>query len=211
MHIKTSWPWIVWTVLSLWLLSSGAVIAAQDSGKQIVDTPVQRDSNSVIKSIPAPSAPWERTALIGTLGVITLAGAADHVSPAVIAASLGGALGSVTRYMVSQMLGDWLEYDYPYGTMSVNIVGSFAFGLVGGWVGLRSDTPDGAWFTLVTTGFLGGFSTFSSFSYDAVNLAHSGGLYSSALYVVLSVGVSIGALLVGEVVGGYMAALSAVQ
>ncbi|KOR30517.1 hypothetical protein TI04_05450 [Achromatium sp. WMS2] len=134
-----------------------------------------------------------------------MASVSEYFNSSVAAVAIGGALGSVTRYMVSQGVGGWLEQDYPYGTVAVNVIGSFVFGMVSGWAGLREETPEAAWLALVTTGFLGGFTTFSLFAYDAVDLAHEHGVYSATLYTMLSVGVSVVAVLTGEYFGSTIA------
>ncbi|KOR29702.1 hypothetical protein TI03_01655 [Achromatium sp. WMS1] len=124
------------------------------------------------------------------------------MSPAVGAVAIGGALGSVTRYLVSKSVGHYIELEYPYaGTITVNIFGSFIFGLISGSAGLRDDTPEGIWYSLVTTGFLGGFTTFSLFAHDTLGLVHQEGFYSAAFYTTASVMFSIAAMWAGEYVG----------
>lgn len=151
--------------------------------------------------VSAPS-PWERTALVGTALIAAMASVSGHITPAVGAVAVGGALGSVGRYVVSQGVGGWLEEDYPFGTLAVNVVGSFVFGVVSGWAALRSgDVPDTAWLDLVTTGFLGGFTTFSLFAHDTVGLAHTEGISGATVYTMVSVGISVAALLAGEFLG----------
>jgi protein CrcB len=148
---------------------------------------------------------WQKTAFTGTIIFAAIAGVSEYINPAVMPVAIGGALGSASRYMISQGVGGFMEQDYPYGTIAVNIIGSFVFGTISGWAGLREETPDSAWITLVTTGFLGGFTTFSTFAHDTVGLAQKNGFLSASLYTTFSVSVAIMAMLAGELTGGYLA------
>ena len=104
----------------------------------------------------------------------------------------GGAAGAVLRYLVVQASGRWLGAGFPYGTVLVNIGGSFIMGLVAvALLGRSGMTP------LVMAGFLGGFTTFSAFSLDAVSLFERGETWAAAVYVALSVAGSILALMAG--------------
>lgn len=111
-------------------------------------------------------------------------------------ASLGGAIGAGLRYLTYVACGQWLSADFPWATLIVNIVGSFMMGAVtaaflpylGSSVALR---------TFLATGILGGFTTFSAFSLDAVTLYENDSHVGLALYLVGSVLLSILALIVG--------------
>ena len=81
----------------------------------------------------------------------------------------------------------------PWGTLAVNVVGSLLMGLLIGLLAANQDTQR----LLLGVGFLGGFTTFSAFSLDAVQLAQSGRVGLAAAYIGLSVAVSIAALLLG--------------
>lgn len=85
---------------------------------------------------------------------------------------------------------------FPVGTLVVNVAGSFAMGLLAGWVAPRFDAGD-AWRLFLGTGLLGGFTTFSAFSLDAARLFERGDHWMAAGYVALSVLLSIAALLGG--------------
>jgi fluoride exporter len=110
--------------------------------------------------------------------------------------ALGGALGSVARFAsvrgVQMMLGD----ASPWGTTFVNIVGSFAMGFLVVFLARKFSDNEGLRFFL-TTGFLGGFTTFSAFSQDVVGLMQRGDTATAAVYVLLSVGLSIVACFAG--------------
>lgn len=78
----------------------------------------------------------------------------------VLLVALGGALGSVARYLVSVAAVEWIGVGFPWGTLAVNVLGSAAIGACGA-LGVA-----GEWRLLIVTGMLGGFTTFSSFSLE---------------------------------------------
>jgi CrcB protein len=102
--------------------------------------------------------------------------------------ALGGAFGSVARYMVSLGAARWLGATFPWGTLLVNVGGSFAIGLLAALVtadGRPALGTDARAFLMI--GILGGFTTFSSFSLETLNLARAGSLGVAAANVGLSV------------------------
>ena len=108
----------------------------------------------------------------------------------------GGAIGASLRYLSGIGLTRLLGAGFPYGTMFVNVAGSFAMGVLIAWLARRS-AGDTDLRLLVATGLLGGFTTFSAFSLDAVTLYERGALMTAAFYVLASVLVSIAALVGG--------------
>ncbi len=109
---------------------------------------------------------------------------------------LGGGLGAVSRHLSSVAVMRWSGPGFPWGTMLVNIAGSLAMGMLIAWLARRSS--EGADMRLLlATGFLGGFTTFSAFSLDAVTLYERGALTAAAAYVIASVTLSILALFGG--------------
>jgi len=96
----------------------------------------------------------------------------------VISVALGGALGAVLRYGVG------LAVAFPFGTLAVNILGSFAIGAI--WAHLSAKGLH-HWLPFIMTGLLGGFTTFSAFSLDALRLVEHGRLVAAGAYVVVSV------------------------
>ena len=115
----------------------------------------------------------------------------------VIFVAFGGALGAVLRYLVGSVLA------FPMGTLAVNVAGSFAIGLV--WVLLAARGLQG-WAPFVMTGVLGGFTTFSAFSLDALRLFERAQPGAAALYVLGSVGLSLLAVIAGVMLARMVAA-----
>ena len=116
--------------------------------------------------------------------------------------ALGGALGAALRYLTGVGLVRALGQGFPIGTLTVNVVGSFVMGffvVLAAERGLTHLSP------LVMTGLLGGFTTFSAFSLDAVTLWERGEVGPAALYVAASVALSIGALVLGLLMARAMA------
>ncbi len=118
----------------------------------------------------------------------------------IVLVGLGGAIGSIARYLSGVVVGRVWASSFPLATMLVNIAGSLIMGLFIGW--LARTTP--AWQAdarlFVAVGVLGGYTTLSSFSLDTVLLIERGALWQAALYVAGSVVISIGALFAGLLV-----------
>lgn len=112
--------------------------------------------------------------------------------------AIGGAVGSVARYLVGIGALRLFGPDFPVGTLAVNIVGSFLMGVFIELVALKFDGSP-ALRLLIATGFLGGFTTFSAFSLDVVGLWERGAVASLLVYLVGSVVFSILALFAGLV------------
>ena len=108
----------------------------------------------------------------------------------------GGALGAVARYLVYVAAGHLLGAGFPFGTLIVNIAGSFVMGALAEIMALVWSASNEARLFLAV-GFLGAFTTFSTFSLDFVVLYERGRLLLCALYVGVSVVGSIGALFAG--------------
>ncbi len=108
----------------------------------------------------------------------------------------GGAIGASGRHAVGLVALRLLGSSFPYGTLIANVVGSFAMGVLIETLALRFSAP-GEVRLFLATGLLGGFTTFSSFSLDAVTLWERGNQGMAALYVIVSVAVSLAALFAG--------------
>ena len=109
---------------------------------------------------------------------------------------LGAGIGGALRHGVNVGAARLFGYDFPFGTLIVNFVGSLAMGLLAGYFLLRPGVPQEIRLFL-TTGILGGFTTFSAFSLDAALLIERNAYGLAAAYVVGSVAASILALFVG--------------
>ena len=109
---------------------------------------------------------------------------------------LGAGLGGAARHGVNVAAARLLGYGFPFGTLIVNLAGSLAMGLLGGWFAYRTGINQHVRLFL-TTGILGGFTTFSAFSLDAALLIERHAYVSAAAYVLGSVLVSIVAVFVG--------------
>ncbi len=113
--------------------------------------------------------------------------------------ALGGAVGAVGRFAVVSMVGHWAHmsgYNFPFGTVVVNVLGSFILGALVEISALAwSPTPEIR--AMLVVGMLGAFTTFSTFSLDVVTLMTRGAWLQVALYVGISVALSIIALYMG--------------
>lgn len=118
--------------------------------------------------------------------------------PALLVA-LGGAIGSLARYGVNLWTVRAFGLGFPWGTLTVNVVGGFVMGLLAALLTLRGGSSEAKLFLM--TGVLGGFTTFSAFSLDAVSLWERGEGTTAAVYVIASVAVSIAALVGGLALG----------
>jgi fluoride exporter len=108
---------------------------------------------------------------------------------------LGGALGAGGRHLVGRATLGWFGPGFPYGTITVNILGGLLMGLLVGTLA-RIDAGENVRLFL-GVGVLGGFTTFSSFSLDVVNLIDRGAIGIAAFYVLTSVVASILAVFAG--------------
>ncbi len=108
----------------------------------------------------------------------------------------GGAAGSVLRYLCILAAGSYFGPQFPIGTVFVNVAGSFLIGLFVELIARHGAAPDMLRLLLVT-GFLGGFTTFSTFSLDFAVLWERGQLWLACLYLIASTVVGILALFAG--------------
>ncbi len=112
----------------------------------------------------------------------------------------GGAAGSMVRYLLSgHLLSGYTLGGFPTGTFVVNVVGSFLIGLFTGWIG---DSP---WLLrLLTVGFCGGFTTFSTFSADTLRLMRHGDWTPALLYIALSILLCVVCVAAGAWIGEHV-------
>jgi fluoride exporter len=111
---------------------------------------------------------------------------------------LGGGLGAALRHGVNLVVARWLGGGFNYATLFENVSGSFVMGLIVGYFAFKDGTTISQhWRLFLTTGVLGGYTTFSAFSLDTMLLYERGELGLAALYAVLSVALSVGGLWAG--------------
>ena len=103
-----------------------------------------------------------------------------------ISIAIGGALGAMLRYGCVNLTTAFLGRDFPYGTLLVNILGSFFIGFLSILLVERLVVSNELK-TAILTGFLGAFTTFSTFSLDALSLINAGEIFKSLAYILLSV------------------------
>jgi len=109
---------------------------------------------------------------------------------------LGGGLGAALRHGVNIASARTLGTAFPYATLFENVTGSLVMGILAAYFAFKGDASQ-SWRLFLTTGILGGYTTFSAFSLDAVLLYQRGELGLAALYVLASVALSIGGLFAG--------------
>lgn len=114
-----------------------------------------------------------------------------------IAVGFGGAFGAMCRFGVTQLCFKVLGGNFPYGTMVVNIGGSFVMGVLIVYFAHHLEQANHAMKLFLVTGFLGAFTTFSAFSLDFVSMFERGELANAVLYAFVSIVLSIFGLFVG--------------
>lgn len=109
---------------------------------------------------------------------------------------LGGGIGAALRHGVNVMFTRSFGTGFPFATLFENVSGSFVMGLLAAWFAFTGDVSQN-WRLFLTTGILGGYTTFSAYSLDAALLYERGELWPAALYALGSVVLSIGGLFAG--------------
>lgn len=109
---------------------------------------------------------------------------------------VAGALGALSRYGLSNLANRFISAGFPWGTLVVNVVGCFLIGYVM-HVGLATDIVPAAWRLAITVGFLGGLTTFSSFSYETVALIEDGAWLLAVGNIAANMALGISATLLG--------------
>jgi CrcB protein len=101
--------------------------------------------------------------------------------------ALFGAFGTLARFSVVQITPKILQSTFPIGTLVVNLLGCFLIGLVSGLLDTKFISIDENFKNYITIGFLGGFTTFSSFSQDFFNLINNSNYLLAFIYIFISV------------------------
>jgi len=111
---------------------------------------------------------------------------------------IGGGIGASLRHGFNLAFARLLGTAFPYATLFENVGGSIVMGVLVAWFAFRGGIPQ-HWQLFLTTGILGGYTTFSTFSLDTALLYERGEIGMAAAYVLLSVALSIGGLFAGLV------------
>ncbi len=114
--------------------------------------------------------------------------------------ALGGALGSIARFWVGSTVGSRLGIRFPFGTLAVNLTACVVIGFAVTFLGKRMEV-DPAWRYFATIGFIGAYSTFSTFEWETMETLRSGAFGMAALYAVGSLVLGLGATWCGAALG----------
>lgn len=112
------------------------------------------------------------------------------------AIAIGGASGAVSRYWMVQSINQWLGKDFPYGTLFVNVSGSFLLGFLSVYLWQKIPLSEELKL-LLTVGFFGSYTTFSTFSLEVLNAMMAGAYVKSIAYILSSVLFSLIAVYLG--------------
>jgi fluoride exporter len=115
-----------------------------------------------------------------------------------LAVATGGALGAVARYGVALFVATFWRRDFPLATFLINISGSFVLGFFSTFAAEKMPI-DPLWRLLVTTGFIGAYTTFSTFEYETQRLTETGAVWWGAMNVIASVLAGFAAVQLGVV------------
>jgi CrcB protein len=118
----------------------------------------------------------------------------------VVAVALGGAVGSVARFLAGHYMAAWLGTTFPWATLAVNVFGSLWLGFVGTIALGKPGAIDPFTRLLLTTGFAGGFTTFSTFAYETLALYERGDSMLALGNIALNVVVGMVAVILGAVI-----------
>ncbi len=117
----------------------------------------------------------------------------------VLLIGIGSFIGGICRYYSQHLISKFFPSPLPYGTLSVNIVGCLLIGVIYG-LSDRGNLLTPEWRLFLTTGFCGGFTTFSTFSYESIALIQDGEFFYLSLYIALSVILGLASTYLGMLV-----------
>jgi len=120
----------------------------------------------------------------------------------ILLVGIGGFAGSVFRYTLSLWMSDRVasSSSFPLGTFTVNVIGCFIIGLLAGLLIISGEISEKARL-FVVVGFLGGFTTFSAFSFESLNLLRSGHSITALTYVLLTLVITLLVTCLGYIIG----------
>jgi fluoride exporter len=111
---------------------------------------------------------------------------------------VGGMAGSLIRFLVSYFIQNKISSSFPFGTLTVNVLGCFIAGVI--YALSEKSQISIEWRLLLLTGFCGGFTTFSAFSYESINLLKNGEILCLSLYTITSVVIGFSATYLGMLI-----------
>lgn len=114
----------------------------------------------------------------------------------VIMVGIGGAAGSILRYLSSQLVQKYYNGHFPLATFTINVLGCLLIGLLIGYFS-KTQLLQNDWKLLLITGFCGGYTTFSAFASENLNLINNNQIGLAVFYIALSVFLGIGAVWIG--------------
>lgn len=120
--------------------------------------------------------------------------------PTILLIGVGGFIGTISRFVVVQLVDTRIATNFPYGTLLVNLSGCFLIGLIYG-MNLRDDMISKNWKLFLTTGFCGGYTTFSAFALENVVLFQQRLIPPALLYISVSLVGGMIATTLGAVLG----------
>lgn len=114
-----------------------------------------------------------------------------------ILVGIGGVLGSITRYKLGKFITLKSNENFPLGTFIINITGAFLLGV------LTAINPDGMIYSLLGDGFLGAYTTFSTFMYEGFSLFRNNKIINAVIYIFISIIIGIGGYFLGYTLGTF--------
>jgi CrcB protein len=121
----------------------------------------------------------------------------------ILLVALGGAMGSVMRYVTSTLAALWFGVEFPYGTLIVNLSGAFVIGLVQEVGRDALLIPDSVRIFL-TTGMMGGLTTYSTFSYETVRLMEAGAWHQAWINIIITTAICLCLCFLGIASGRFL-------
>ena len=119
---------------------------------------------------------------------------------------VGGGIGSITRFVLARYIGGLFDTRFPLGTFVINVSGSLLLGIVGAIVAARVSPTSEALRVAIGVGFLGGYTTFSTFEFETHALAETGEFLVAAANAIGSVALGLVAVRVGVLLGRWWTA-----